>query len=353
MATGGRVRTSSALTRVAGKLSLSKLDVDEAIRDLYRAGLLQYQPDVRDLPVSGYITVVQEEVIRSQTEVEWERALDAAIFEPESKAALLGLSPKLSDLDIDEMGKLAIALKDLSGLGPDALDDAGFNVSARSIMGSSKVLSQLSQKMIQSLGLPLRLQNSSPRYVICAGPASPEATLLIENPRAFENAVRSGLAETIALVCTYGFGLSYLGQEWLQNEMTSEHDKPIPIVRSGNPPPLDQLFSMENIYLWADLDLAAFDIYLSLKRAIPQLRLSKIYEALVPMLNNKRTSHPYAALFDKSGQREGDRGGTANPNLSDDPAALTLLNLCKCRGADQEAVGEFDIMSLGMHPYSN
>lgn len=69
-------------------------------------------------------------------------------------------------------------------------------------MGSSKILAQLPAKAVAVLGLPARLQQSSPRYVVCAGPREPQATLLIENPRAFENAVRSGLGESVALVCT-------------------------------------------------------------------------------------------------------------------------------------------------------
>lgn len=348
MAPAGRVRTSSALPQVAAKLNLSRLDIDEAIRDLFRAGFLQYQPDGRDLPVSGYITIVPEVVERSNCEIQWEKVLDAVAFPAEAKAALLPLHSKLADLEFKDLTALAVSLESLSKLGSAEINDAGFNVSARNLMGGSKVLSQLALKQLQSLGLPLRLQNASPKYVICAGPECPEATLLIENPRAFENAVRSGLADTVALVCTYGFGLSYLGQEWLQDAATSEYDRPIAIVRAGNPPSLSQLFAMESIYFWADLDLAAFDIFQSLKRAIPQLRLSKIYEAMVPMLDCQNSSHPYAVIFDKDGQRSG-----GNRSLSFDHSLLALWRLCERRGVDQEAVHGHDIMALGKYPYAS
>jgi hypothetical protein len=131
-----------------------------------------------------------------------------------------------------------LLLAALQGGPAEATDDAGFNVSARHLMESSKVLSKLSRQMLGALDLPLRLHAPSPRYILCAGPSEPAATLLIENPRAFENAIRSGLSVTVAVVCTFGFGLSYLGSELWAGDEVSQHDRPIPIVRDGTPPPL-------------------------------------------------------------------------------------------------------------------
>jgi hypothetical protein len=214
------------------------------------------------------------------------------------------------------------------------MDGAGFNVSARAIMGGSKVLSALDTKAMQALGLPLRFKTSSPRYVVCAGPPNPVATLLIENPRAFENAVRSGLGDTVALVCTYGFGLSYLGQAWIE-DMHSE-DQPIQIVRSGAPGTLTALLQAENVYLWADLDLAALSIYKSLKSAIPQLQFSAIYRVMMEMAKDAKRSHPYAGIFEKDGQ-------TSNMTAvvdGTDPVLNAIYESCKLRAVDQEAVSE-------------
>jgi len=185
--------------------------------------------------------------------------------------------------------------------------------------------------------------------VICAGPATPMATLLIENPRAFENAVRSGLAQEMALICTFGFGLSYLGQEWLHAEDTPAHDRPILIVRQGTPPPLSDLLTVSSVYLWADLDLAAIGIYRSLRSAIPQLQLSRIYEAMVTMVQNPERSHPYAAIFEKNGQ-QGGRSENISAAHIDDTAAALLLQVCRDRAVDQEAVSESVIRALGPFP---
>lgn len=351
MAAAGRVRTSSALPKLETLLGLSRLDVSESIRELYRAGLVQYQADVRQMPVSGFITVTKEVVEVPDHERSWTQAIMATGFADEAGAVLDGLSSKLVDMSPEDMNHLAMAIKRVGEVDSKFLDDAGFNVSARHVLGGSKVLSQLSVKMLQVLGLPARLHNSSPRYVICAGPASPSATLLIENPRAFENAVRSGLCSTVALVCTFGFGLSYLGQEWLHGKNVSEHDKPIVIVRAGSPPGLGDLLTLNNVFLWADLDLAAFDIFRSLRSAIPHLRLSKIYESMVPLLADPVASHPYAVIFDKSGQA-GCEVEAPGPSTQEDQSVQALRFSCRNRAVDQEAVDDSTILRLGPYPFA-
>lgn len=351
MSPSGRVRTNSALQKLVDSLALTRLDVNEAVRDLYRMGLLEYQADSREMPVSGFITVIKEEVTTPEHEHAWARSMLAAGFDSVTGEILHGLSSKLFDLSQLDMDHMALALKAISELDSQDIDDAGFNVSARKILGGSKVLSQLSQKMLQALGLPNRLRNSSPRYVICAGPPSPVATLLIENPRAFENAVRSGLAETVALVCTYGFGLSYIGQEWLYAKDTSEHDKSIIIIRAGSPPTLVELLALQNVYLWADLDLAAFDIFNSLRSAIPHLRLSKIYQAMVLLLDEPSASHPYAAIFDKNGQVFCEKEFVEPLHQFDSQAVWTLRLRCKNRAVDQEVVLDSEILKLGPYAY--
>jgi hypothetical protein len=330
---------------------MPRLAIDEAIRDLYRAKLLQYLADNRELPASGYITITPETFIAREHHTSWLAALAAVEFSPENILVMAQLSDHVADLQFKDMETLACALKALSQAGNAATNDAGFNVSAKHLMGGSKVLSIMSKRMLQAMNLPTRLHNSSPKYVVCAGPKAPIATLLIENPRAFENAVRSGLASEVALICSFGFGLSYLGQEWLHSKDTPESDCPVIIVRSGEPPSLDQMLKASNVFMWGDLDAAAFDIFLSLKSAIPHLRLSKIYEAMTPMLGNPQMSHPYAKLFEKDGQTIGLHRSEIKHAKSFDAAALSLWNSCQHRAVDQEAVDELAILALGAFPY--
>lgn len=346
----GRLRTSSAIAKLSSTLRLPRVGVNEALRDLYRSGLVSYQPDTQQLPASGFITVQAATVVLASHEIAWQQALGAARVEPGAAAILAQLAPAVADLAASDMLVLARALTALQGRSAEATDDGGFNVSARHLMGSSKVLSGLSRPMLDALGLPLRLHAPSPRYILCAGPSEPAATLLIENPRAFENAIRSGLTDEVAIVCTFGFGLSYLGREMWASDQVPQHDRPILIVRDGTPPPLGQLLAAENVFLWADLDLAAMSIFRSLKGAIPQLRMSAIYEEMVPMLSDPERSHPYAALFDKSGQRSRYQDDSAVPSRFDDEGLAMLQAACSARAVDQESVEESSIRRLGAQP---
>lgn len=315
------------------------------MRELYRAKLLQYQADNQDLPISGLITVIRPIKEVSAHEKIWTLTLNESGVSDGAKVALQTLHTKLSDLSVDDMRVLARALATLEASGAVGTEDAGFNVSARQIMGGSKLLANLAPKMLQALGLPPRLQISSPRYVICAGPAHPAATLLIENPRAFENAVRSGLCGTIALVCTYGFGLSYLGHGWDSDAL--EDDRPVQIVRAGTPPPIANLLKAENVFLWADLDVAALNIFRSLKTAIPQLRFSRIYESMMRMALEDEKSHPYATIFEKDGQTP-----IAEATFhSSDRVVQAIAESCRLRAVDQESVVETDILMLGRAAY--
>lgn len=346
----GRLRTSSTIAKLCTILSLPRVSVNEALRDLYRSGLVSYQPDGQQLPVSGFLTVQAAVVVPAVHEIAWRQALEAAHVEPRAAAILAQLASAVADLGASDLSVLARALEALQSWPTEAIADAGFNVSARHLMGGSKVLSRLSRPMLEALSLPVRLHIPSPRYILCAGPSEPAATLLIENPRAFENAIRSGLTDEVAIVCTFGFGLSYLGSEIWAGDQVPQHDRPILIVRDGTPPPLGQLLAAEKVFLWADLDLAAMNIFRSLKGAIPHLRMSAIYEEMVTMLSDPARSHPYAALFDKSGQLSRYQDDSAAPTRFDDKDLAMLQAACSARAVDQEAVEESSILRLGAQP---
>jgi hypothetical protein len=346
----GRLVTSRAITNLCKKLGLTRVGVNEALRELYRSELVNYQPDAQQLPASGFITVKAATVALAAHEIAWQQALESTQVEPGAAAILAQLAPALADLEVSDILVLAHALQALQGSPAEAIDDAGFNVSARYLMGSSKVLARLSNQMLDALGLPLRLRTPSPRYILCAGPSEPVATLLIENPCAFENAIRSGLTDEVAIVCTFGFRLSYLRSELWAGDQLPQHDRPIRIVRDGAPPLLGQLLATENVFLWADLDLAAMNIFRSLKGAIPQLRMSAIYEEMVPMLSDPARSHPYASLFDKSGQISRYQDDSAVPARFDDEGLAMLQAACSVRAVDQEAVEENTIRRLGAYP---
>lgn len=346
-----RLLASTLARRLVEQLELDALSVAEALRDLQRAGRIRYTPDQRGQPLFGYVEVVLAEAIVPAHCTAWQSALFNAGFSSDAAGVLLGLFPKLDDMQAHDMILLALALKNVSDLvrtAPGISDDAGFNVSARRIMGGSKVLNMLTEKMLLALGLPLRLRQSSPRYLIFAGPPNSSATLLIENPRAFENAVRAGLAESMSLVCTYGFGIAYIGQDWLHASETRENDAPIILARLGTAPTFRDLFAAEKLMFWGDLDVAGLAIYRALVSSLPTLQLSGIYHAMTNMLTDHKTSHPYCSLFDKAGQ------ATLTRSLSDSAVsspAHQLFRQCITRAVDQEAVSENEIIEFGTQAF--
>lgn len=338
------IRTTTVMEGLGRRLGVDQIEVKGLVRELYQAQLLRYIPDRQNLPASGMIEIVRPEKTVSPAERQWMLAVDQSSLSAEAKRALAPFYTRVSDLSSQDMVSFAECLADLAFSSQTGIDGAGFNVSARTIMGGSKVLAAVDFKAMQALGLPARLKTSSPRYVVCAGPQEPAATLLIENPRAFENAVRSGLGETAALVCTYGFGLSYLGQAWVE-DMHSE-DKPIQIIRAGTPGSLSDLLQAERVYLWADLDLAALSIYRSLKSTIPQLQFSAIYQVMMEMVKDGKRSHPYAVIFEKDGQLA---SSTSMVDISDS-VVNAIFESCRSRAVDQEAVLEADILLHGKTP---
>jgi hypothetical protein len=346
-----RLLASTLARRLMEQLELDGLSVAEALRDLHRAGRIRYTPDSRGQPLSGYVDVAVTEAVVPAHCISWQSALSNAGFSSDAVGVLLGLFPKLEDMGEHDMTVLALALKNLSDLvrtDPAISDDAGFNVSARRVMGGSKVLSMLTEKMALALGLPLRLHQSSPRYLIFAGPPNSSATLLIENPRAFENAVRAGLAQSMALVCTYGFGISYIGQERLHATQTKVDDAPIILARQGIAPTFRDLFAAETLMFWGDLDVAGLAIYRALASSLPTLQLSGIYHAMTNMLTDPKTSHPYCSLFDKAGQ------AALTRSLSDSAVsspAHQLFRQCISRAVDQEAVSEDEIIKYGTQAF--
>jgi hypothetical protein len=352
MARKGRPLASTVNRRLVVQLGVDSLAVAEALRELYRLDRVRYTPDTRGQPVSGYIEVVLPDVDIQAHHVAWRMALENAGFGQEVASVLLGLAAKLQDMEECDMALLAVALKNVSLLvkaDGSGANEAGFNVSARRIMSGSKVLSMLSERMLTSLGLPLRLHLSSPRYLIYAGPPGASTTLLIENPRAFENAIRAGLAQSASLVCTYGFSMAYIGQDWLHGAQSSAHDAPIILPRVGTAPSFRELFAVEHVMFWGDLDVAGLAIYKAYASSLPTLKLSGIYRAMTRMLANAETSHPYCALFDKAGQAVLARSLAGSHETS---AGHELFRLCTERAVDQEAVTDEDIMQFGLAPYT-
>lgn len=348
----GRLRSGTLKTRLCAKTGLMPIEVEEAVRELHRRGLLRFHANARGQPVSAYVEYTLDEVPIGQEEAWIRHYLAQEGVNVDTVTAIAPISAKLSGMEEADIRALARCLSTLSRAArTDKCDGPGANVSARWVMGSAKVIARLPAKAMALLGLDTRLQLPSPRYVVHAGPSDstpPAATLLIENPQAFENAIDAGLADRMSLVCTYGFALAYLGLP-KSGSAALPAERPIVLQRCGYPRTIDALLDAPELFFWGDLDIGALKIYQACRSGIPSLRLSGIYRAMEGLLDDPARSHPYVELFDKFGQSK----LTDYPALARDIDASVRVLFAKCtrRGVDQETIGASDIARLGALPY--
>ncbi|MCH8618142.1 hypothetical protein [Undibacterium sp. TS12] len=346
---GKKLRSDTLKTRLCHKTGLLPIEVDEGIRELHRHGLLMFQANARGQPISGYVEFVPKEKVISDEETCWSDALKMQGFNEVMVALLMPLASRLTGMTTGDVQILAKCLATLKGSDKfHELSDVGPNVSARMVMGSAKVISRIPPKAMALLGLHSHLHSPSPRYLLHAGPAAnveSTSTLLIENPQAFENAVASGLADRMSLVCTFGFALSYVGQVWPGSLEDKQQGELHVLQRCGSKRSIAELFGAPQVYFWGDLDIGALKIFLACRSAIPTLQLSAIYKAMEGHLLDPMQSHPYAEIYDKEGQAR--MFAFLDQTIEVEPAVHALFKQCARRGVDQEIVSVADIALLG------
>lgn len=270
--------------------------------------------------------------------VRWREALFAAGLDGSGAKTLGPCHDRFdgfSDADLRDLARGLVALKSSQG---DEREMPRFVVSAKYLLGSSKLLGALPAPTLRAFGIDIDSFPDAIPQVIVAGPENPRAVLLIENPHSFEEAIAAGCADRIALVVTYGYGLSRSGEAYGNSllEAVAQTNRLVPLTRKGNPPSPKALFRHSKILFWGDLDREGLRIYASLRKRLPALRASALY---LPMFEamNKGFSHPYAKAVAKN------RQGTTE-HVPDD--VLFLVACCSDRAIDQEMVGREEIASL-------
>ena len=246
-----------------------------------------------------------------------------------------------SGLSINEKGKM---LNSLISLRDKQLEERGeplFIVSAKYFLGSSKVLPNLPNNSLGKFGIDLSLFDSPPRYVIVAGPVSPDAVIVVENPHSFEVAINAGgQADKCAWVSTYGYGLSMkTNPDEYGNQLVDELQKVSSVktlVRGGSPQDLLQLVKHEKIHLWGDLDLEGLKIYHRLKSVFPKIQYSALYKPMIDHIK-RGEGHPYCRIVSKENQKK---------HITDDPKTIMLQDFCRTHAVDQEVVSSLDISCL-------
>lgn len=279
----------------------------------------------------------------------WRSVLETAGLGDRDTAALIPLHTRLADFDASFQADI---LQGLLRLRENMSEEAGhhrFIVSAHYLIGSSKLLDTLPASALKVFGIQVDRFPGHPPYVVAAGCANPQTVILVENPAAFEMAVATRAVERCAFIATFGFGLSKSGEEYGKQLVelieTDRFAGAITLMREGSScPPAKDLLNHPNITFWGDLDLAAIHIYLRLKKAIPGLRLSALYQPMIDAARTPGRHHPYVGGCGKDGQ---DR--MLVPASWDDAAADLLLSQCGSFGVDQESVPPALVERLAEH----
>ena len=322
-------RAGTGLTRIAIQDGLAELARNNRITGVTINGQVVGMVGWRDAPVEQLNPLL----------LDWQKAVSGiAELNSERRAALM--TPPVGALALEEQDRQALidCLCELSTKASQG--ENRYVYSATGVMGSSKALDGFSSLSELLLGKVDGERPRRPLFAITAGAAAPASVLFIENPSAFASQLRGGFPAGHLAVCAFGYGLTI---ENIGRRL--EDGSVIACPAAGERPNLSALVMATPCLFWGDLDLEGLRIYEVLRGAIPHLQLSGIYQRMASMLSDRRTSHPYGALFGsgKAGQRS-PRGDT--------PEVQALARLCADRAVDQEAVCPVRDAEILVEPYT-
>lgn len=176
------------------------------------------------------------------------------------------LASSLAGWERTDQRRLVTGLRALAAELPDAYQRlSAFEASARYLLGSSKLLKALPRELVLSFGVAPETFRRPKVRLLASMPAAPEGLLLIENPQSFDQACRLGLDRRLALVCSFGYGLS-LGEALGEESVSLIGEGALPLG-------LEALLALPSLTYWGDLDPEGGRIYQKLKKRLPGLRL--------------------------------------------------------------------------------
>jgi len=317
----GRMQPASLVKRASARTGWSRIEVHVALRALKQRGSISGQLDAAGVPL-GMITLVDRVAPMTDSERTWRETLAClANDDIEALAGLHGHVGHWSQADRRQLVESLCRLRDAqSGLG----HLPRYVISARYLMGSSKLLDILPQRSLQQFGLT-DVFESPPLPVLVAGDAQPATVVLVENPQAFSFASQVTAGLPIAWIATYGYGLSMIGDAAggrLVRALSSGQARSI--VAGGTPPALEVLLQHPNMTYWGDLDPEGMRIYERLRSQLPWLALSALYTPMIELMQTTG-GHP----LEKATGKDGQQPDTVHP--------FSAMH-CPDRGLDQEAI---------------
>ncbi|ABA57222.1 hypothetical protein Noc_0708 [Nitrosococcus oceani ATCC 19707] len=326
------LRGNGLVERLVRDLQCDRTEVLREFRELRAEGILVCDDWLREEPLSKVTVNLPEE--SNPTVKLWHAVLEQAAKIQGEFAALEPLGEIMEGLHASEMTGLLNGLVSLKQDQERLHNTPRFEVSARYLLGSSKLLDALPTASLRQFGIDVNRFPAFPGYVMVAGPPDPCVVVLVENPHAFECALDARGTDRAAWVCTYGYGLS-LKYSQHGEQLAAILESRIPprtVVRKGSPPSWDTLLRHDWIRFWGDLDFEGLAIFERLRRYNPSIVLSGLYKPMVDCLREGE-GHPYCKAVGKTGQAPNKYGNDIAP----------LLALCLEQAVDQEFVSKSQI----------
>lgn len=331
------LRPTTLIDSLVMETSESKITIQQSLARLFRekwiVGVTAHGEAIAPVKIIGHVPPPPPNPELDR----WRSTLEQAGLEDQDIAALNPMYKQLACFDALTQKQILDGLLRLRGNLDQEVGRHRFIVSARYLIGSSKLLDTFPATALKAFGIQIDRFPSHPLYVVVAGCAQPETVILVENPAAFEMAVATRAAERCAFIATFGFGLSKSEEDYgnqLAEMVKDRFSGAITLMREGSScPPAKELLNHENITFWGDLDVAGIEIFKRMKRSIPNLRLSALYKPMLDVIDRPAGSHPYVSATGKQGQK------SRYPSVRcEDSLIEEILSKCSERGVDQECV---------------
>jgi len=343
------IQGAGLIERLAKEAKLDALAVQGALSGLERSGILA--GICNGIPM-GKVTALVEKPTEAPhpSYLLWKDSLAGSGLTEEEQKTLLPLHEIVSDMEQSDHTLLIQGLAKLRADQEVIHGRPSFMVSAEYLLGSSKILDALQSKVLRQFGIDKARFTGAPPVLLVAGPSNPVNVVLVENPHAFWNAIRSNAITSTVFIVTFGYGLSRHGEDYGNQLATLLEDLATPLLSAtcaGSPPPISDLLRHKNISFWGDLDIEGLRIFKRLLKVIPQLTLSALYKPMLSAARDPSRSHGYiqsAAKHKQVCEKQNEQWH--------DEDVMKLLSACADRAVDQEAVTSEEIVMYGQERLS-
>lgn len=294
-----RNKTDTLVKRLLkGKVCRSLREGRQPLIELYRCGFIslpQGGGETALSPLNGlnpFVCLSEAHVADLQDAME---AVDPVLSLTEEQRRIWNraLDGPLGEWSLEDQCRLAEGFRRLADDTPEIYELTAFQASARYLLGSSKLLGSF-PLLARAFDIDTNRFARPVVRVLVSTPEHPERLLLIENPQSFDQACRCGVDRRFAMVCSLGYGLSLA-------EALDRPDDVRLINDSQFIPDLSTLLSLPQPTYWGDLDPEGFRIYRRLKRSVPGLALSALYDPMIDAMA-AGVSHPLSQATGKRGQ---------------------------------------------------